>query len=277
VENGALAKRCPRAEARAKQEEGLMGERGVVVTGGASGIGLATARQLLSDGWRVALADRDPAALERARVELAAGDRAIALEMDVSDDTAVARAVAEAAERIGPVKGLVNSAGIAQDKPFADITAAEFRRILDVNVVGSFLVARACAPLMGQAGGGAIVNIASISGLRGSSGRTAYGASKGAVITMTMVMAAELVALGIRVNAIAPGPVDTPMVQQLHTAESREMYEERVLQRRYGTPEEMAQAITFLLDDARASYITGQILAVDGGFSAAGIVRRPRT
>jgi NAD(P)-dependent dehydrogenase (short-subunit alcohol dehydrogenase family) len=277
VENGVLAKRCSRAEARAKQEEGLMGARGVVVTGGASGIGLATARQLLSDGWHVALADRDPAALERARAELAAGDRAIALEMDVTDETAVARAVAEAAERIGPVKGLVNSAGIAQDKPFADITAAEFRRILDVNVVGSFLVARACAPLMGEAGGGAIVNIASISGLRGSSGRTAYGASKGAVITMTMVMAAELVALGIRVNAIAPGPVDTPMVQQLHTAESREMYEERVLQRRYGTPEEMAQAIVFLLDDARASYITGQILAVDGGFSAAGIVRRPTT
>jgi NAD(P)-dependent dehydrogenase (short-subunit alcohol dehydrogenase family) len=252
-----------------------MGERGVVVTGGASGIGLATARQLLRDGWRVALADRDPAALERARADLCVGDRAIALEMDVTDETAVGRAVAEAAQRIGPVKGLVNSAGIGQDKAFAEISAAEFRRILDVNVVGSFLVAQACAPLIGAAGGGAIVNIASISGLRGSTGRTAYGASKGGVITMTMVMAAELVELGIRVNAIAPGPVDTPMVQQLHTAETRQLYEERVLQRRYGTPEEMAQAVAFLLDDARASYITGQILAVDGGFSAAGILRRP--
>jgi NAD(P)-dependent dehydrogenase (short-subunit alcohol dehydrogenase family) len=250
-----------------------MDARGAIVTGGGSGIGFATARQLLADGWRVALADRDGAALERALAELGAGERAVALELDVTDEAAVERAVGEAAERIGPLRGLVNSAGIAQDKPFAEITAAEFRRILDVNVVGSFLVARACAASMGEAGGGGIVNIASISGLRGSSGRTAYGASKGAVVTMTMVMAAELAELGIRVNAIAPGPVDTPMVQKLHMAEMRALYEERVLMRRYGTPDEIAQAIVFLLDGERASYITGQILAVDGGFSAAGVVR----
>jgi NAD(P)-dependent dehydrogenase (short-subunit alcohol dehydrogenase family) len=197
-------------------------ERGVFVTGGASGIGLAAARQLAADGWSVALADRDAAGLERAEAELADwGERVVRLALDVTDEAAVAAAVVEAAARIGPLKGVVNSAGIAQNKPFDEITAAEFRRILDVNVVGSFLVARAAVAAMRATGGGAIVNIASISGMRGNLGRTAYGASKGGVITMTQVMAVELARDGIRVNAVSPGPVDTPMVRALHPPEYR--------------------------------------------------------
>ena len=194
-----------------------MTARGALVTGGASGIGLAAARRLLTEGWRVAIADHDAAALERAAAELAdAGDRVVRLALDVTDEAAV-----EAAARIGPLRGVVNSAGIAQDKPFGETSAAEFRRILDVNVVGSFLVARAAVKAMAAAGGGAIVNLASISGLRGNLGRTAYGASKGGVITLTQVMAVELARDGIRVNAVAPGPVDTAMVRALHVPERR--------------------------------------------------------
>ena len=160
-----------------------MTARGAFVTGGASGIGLKAARRLLTEGWRVAIADHDAAALERAAAEFAdAGDRLVRLALDVTDEAAVEAAVVEAAARIGPLKGVVNSAGIAQDKPFGETSAAEFRRILDVNVVGSFLVARAAVKAMAAAGGGAIVNLASISGLRGNLGRTVYGASKGGVI-----------------------------------------------------------------------------------------------
>ena len=191
------------------------------------------------------------------------------LALDVTDEAAVAAAMAQAAERIGPLRGVVNSAGIAQNKPFDEITAAEFRRILDVNVVGSFLVARAAVAAMRATGGGAIVNIASISGMRGNLGRTAYGASKGGVITMTQVMAVELARDGIRVNAVSPGPVDTPMVRALHPPESAAP-SSAGCRSPLCPPEEIATVIAFLLDDERSSYITGQILGVDGGFLAAG-------
>ena len=251
-----------------------MTARGAFVTGGASGIELAAARRLLTEGWRVAIADHDAAALDRAAAEFAdANDRVVRLALDVTDEAAVEAAVVEAAARIGPLKGVVNSAGIAQDKPFGETSAAEFRRILDVNVVGSFLVARAAVKAMAAAGGGAIVNIASISGMRGNLGRTAYGASKGGVITMTQVMAVELARDGIRVNAVAPGPVDTAMVRALHGPERRAAFERRVPLGRYAQPEEIATVIAFLLDEERSSYVTGQILGVDGGFLAAGIMR----
>ena len=248
-----------------------MTARGAFVTGGASGIGFAAARRLLTEGWSVAIADHDAAALERAAAELAdAGDRVVRLALDVTDEAAVEAAVVEAAARIGPLRGVVNSAGIAQDKPFGETSAAEFRRILDVNV---FLVARAAVKAMAAAGGGAIVNLASISGLRGNLGRTAYGASKGGVITMTQVMAVELAGDGIRVNAVAPGPVDTAMVRALHGPARRAAFERRVPLRRYAQPEEIATVIAFLLDEERSSYVTGQILGVDGGFLSAGIMR----
>ncbi len=251
-----------------------MTARGALVTGGASGIGLAATRRLLTEGWRVAIADHDAAALDRAAAELAdAGDRVVRLALDVTDEAAVEAAVAETAARAGPLKGVVNSAGIAQDKPFGETSAAEFRRILDVNVVGSFLVARAAVAAMRATGGGAIVNIASISGMRGNLGRTAYGASKGGVITMTQVMAVELAGDGIRVNAVSPGPVDTPMVRALHPPEYRGAFERRVPLGRYARPEEIATVVAFLLDDERSSYVTGQILGVDGGFLAAGVMR----
>lgn len=158
------------------------------------------------------------------------------------------------------------------DQRFEETSAETFRKILDVNVVGSFIVARAAIRAMREAGGGAIVNLASVSGLRGNIGRTAYGASKGAIVTMTQVMAVELAAANIRVNAIAPGPVESAMVRAMHTPEARANWVSRVPQRRYGEPHEIARAAAFLLDERQSGYITGHVLAVDGGFLAGGLL-----
>jgi NAD(P)-dependent dehydrogenase (short-subunit alcohol dehydrogenase family) len=244
-----------------------------IVTGGASGIGLATATVLLDDGWHVAIADANTGALDAARKafpERSATFHALDVTNEAEVEAAV-QSIVDASE--APLAGLVNCAGIAKDVPFLDTDAALFRRILDVNVVGGFIVAKAATRAMLAAGtAGAIVNIASISGLRGNLGRTAYGASKGAVITMTKVMAVELAARSIRVNAIAPGPVDTPLVQAIHNDGIRERFLRTVPQKRYADPREIAHAIAFLLDNRKASNITGQILAVDGGFDAGGLL-----
>jgi NAD(P)-dependent dehydrogenase (short-subunit alcohol dehydrogenase family) len=245
--------------------------RTVIITGAASGIGFACAEHQLSLGWRVALIDRDVAALEKARIVLARPQETLSFCVDVTDEAGINAAIADAG-KLAPIRGLVNSAAIGADQSFEATSVERFRKILDVNVVGSFIVARAAIGAMREAGGGAIVNLASVSGLRGNIGRTAYGASKGAVITMTQVMAVELASANIRVNAIAPGPIETAMVRAMHTPEARQNWVRRVPQRRYGEPQEIARAASFLLDDAQSSYVTGQVLAVDGGFLAGGLL-----
>jgi NAD(P)-dependent dehydrogenase (short-subunit alcohol dehydrogenase family) len=242
------------------------------VTGGGSGIGLATARRLLASGWRVAVADRDAAALEALRRAHAGSAGLIATPLDVTDEGAVEKVVAEAAATLGGLDGIVNSAGIAADIPALDTPVDLFRRILDVNVVGTFIVARAAARIMKDGGGGAIVNLSSVSGLRGSKGRSAYGASKGAVAVLTQVLANDLARYGIRVNAVAPGPVDTAMVKAMHTAADRALWARHVPMRRYAEPDEIAAIIELLLDGTRSGYMTGAIVPVDGGFSGAGII-----
>ena len=244
-----------------------------VVTGAASGIGLASAGILLDQGWRVVGIDLDAAAIAAAEAELLpyAGRFRFA-EGNVTDEDRIAEIVAHTERDFGPIRGLVTSAGIARDTPFLETTPEHFRKIYDVNVVGTFIIARAVAEVMSASGGGAIVTIASISGMAGNVGRAAYGASKGAIINLTRVMAVELARLGIRVNAIAPGPIETPLVAQVHSNASRAQWRERILLKRYGTPAEIGEAAAFLLDGKRAGYITGQILAVDGGFMAGGML-----
>lgn len=243
----------------------------VLITGGASGIGLAAAERLIKAGWSVAITDMDEKALAAAR---AAHEKAtVAFErLDVTDEEAVRAAIDRIEAKLGPLTGVVNSAGIAADKHVFDTTPALMRRILDVNVVGLFTVAQAAAERMKARGRGSIVNIASVAGVRGSKGRSAYGGSKGAVITMTQSMANDLARYGIRVNAIAPGPIETPMVKAVHDAATRKLWLRHVPMRRYGSPEEVASAIHFLLDEDWSSYVTGEILAVDGGFRGAGII-----
>jgi NAD(P)-dependent dehydrogenase (short-subunit alcohol dehydrogenase family) len=164
----------------------------------------------------------------------------------------------------------VNNAGTAVFKPMLETTPEEWGRVLAVNLTGPFLTVQAAAPLMAETGGGAVVNVTSISGLRASTLRVAYGTSKAALAHLTKQQAVELAGLGIRVNAVAPGPVDTAMAQAVHSPEIRADYHDAIPLNRYGLESELADAIFFLCGE-RASYITGQVLAVDGGFEAAGI------
>jgi NAD(P)-dependent dehydrogenase (short-subunit alcohol dehydrogenase family) len=247
-------------------------DRVALVTGAASGIGLATVRRLLEAGWKVAAVDRDEKALASLSGELRLPRRLFTSALDVTDETAAEKAVAMAGEALGGLDGVVNSAGIAADIHALETPVALLRKILDVNVVGTFIVARAAARLMKDRGGGAIVNIASVSGLRGGKGRSAYGASKGAVVVLTQVLANDLARYNIRVNAVAPGPVDTPMVKAVHTAADRALWLRHVPMRRYAEPGEIASVIEFLLDGTRSGYVTGEIVAVDGGFRGAGII-----
>jgi len=241
-----------------------------LVTGAARGIGLATARRFLAEGWRVALLDIDGDNLQRTCAAIDKPNVTLALTCDVADAAGVAREVDQLAECYGRLDALVNNAGIAIFKPILEVTSEDWQRVLAVNLTGPFLCAQAAAPLMRDSGGGAIVNITSISGLRASTLRTAYGTSKAGLAHLTQQQAIEFAALGIRVNAVAPGPVDTSMAKAVHTPDIRAAYHDAIPLNRYGLEEELAEAIYFLCSD-RASYITGQTLAVDGGFEATGI------
>jgi NAD(P)-dependent dehydrogenase (short-subunit alcohol dehydrogenase family) len=246
----------------------------VLVTGGASGIGLAIVEAILREGWHAIVADLDAGRLTQAREQLSAHrGRTHFEQLDVTNEDAVTAVLARGETKVGPLTGLVNCAGIGSDTPCLETTTALFRKIVDVNLLGSFLMAREAARGMVHRGRGSIVNVASVSGLRGNSGRVAYGASKGGVITMTQVMAVELAGQGVRVNAIAPGPIETPLVRAMHTVEARADWTRAVPQHRYGTPEEVSGAALFLLDEARSSFVTGQTICVDGGFMAAGVIR----
>lgn len=239
-----------------------------LITGAARGIGLATARHFLEQGWQVALLDIDGAMQAHAAESLGLSKRVLALTGDVSDDRQVAQSMAEVKDRFGALHALVNNAGEAVFKPLLDTTPEEWSRVLDVNLTGPFICTRAAVPLMTD--GSAIVNIASISGLRASTLRVAYGTSKAALMHLTKQMAAEFAGLGIRANCVAPGPVDTAMAKAVHSPEIRADYHDAIPLGRYGLEEEIAQAIWFLCSD-QATYITGQTLAVDGGFDATGI------
>jgi NAD(P)-dependent dehydrogenase (short-subunit alcohol dehydrogenase family) len=244
--------------------------RVAIVTGGARGIGLAIAERFLAEGHRVALLDIDGRTLRATEKRLHEPDRVIALVCDVSDQKQVNPAIRQVARKFGRIDALVNNAGIAVFKPILKTSFAEWQRVLAVNLGGAFVCTHACAPVMLKTGGGAIVNIASISGLRASTLRVAYGTSKAALIHLTKQYAAELGTVGIRVNCVAPGPVDTAMAKLVHSVAIRQDYYDTIPLNRYGTPEEIAAAVFFLCSD-EASYINGQTLSADGGFEAIGV------
>ena len=247
----------------------------VIVTGAARGIGLACVRWFLARGYRVAMLDVDNTELLAASAALSEPHRVLTCHCDVSSPADVGAAINKISSVFGRIDALVNNAGVAVFKPLLEHSFEEWRQVMAVNLDGAFLCTQACAPVMLKntktAGGfGAVVNIASISGLRASALRVAYGTSKAAIIHLTKQQAVELGNMGIRVNAIAPGPVDTDMAKKVHSAAIRADYADAIPLARYGTPEEIAEGVGFLCSPA-ASYINGQVLAVDGGFDAAGI------
>jgi len=244
--------------------------RVALVTGGARGIGLAIGQWFLADGWQVALIDNNADTLFPAAQALAQPDRVLALHCDVSSPEQVARAVQAVDERFGRIDALVNNAGVAVFKRIGATSFEEWRHVMGTNLDGPFLCTQAVAPVMLRGGGGAVVNIASISGLRASTMRVAYGTSKAAIIHLTKQQAIELGNAGIRVNAVAPGPVETEMAKQVHDETIRRDYFDAIPLRRYGTTDEIAGAVGYLCSPA-ASYINGQVLAVDGGFDASGV------
>ena len=253
--------------------------RVAVVTGGAMGIGAQVCEALAVAGHQVVVADLDfeaaAATADRlnrvgGQVGGQAGGQAVALAMDVGRPESITRAFAQIERDFGRCDILVNCAGIAKIFSFLDFPLDNFAATMNVNVTGTLLCAQAAARLMLRSHWGRIVNIASVAGIRAvGTGRTAYGTSKAAVIALTRQMAVELAEHGITANAVAPGPVDTPMTRALHTDRFREEYAKAIPMNRYGTTAEIAAAVMYLVSDA-AAYTSGIVLPVDGGFLASG-------
>ncbi|AGI74952.1 3-oxoacyl-[acyl-carrier-protein] reductase FabG (plasmid) [Octadecabacter arcticus 238] len=237
-----------------------------LITGAARGIGLATATLFHAEGRRVVLLDRDAEELATAAATLPG---ALSVTCDVSIPKQVAQALTEVEQSCGRLDILVNNAGVADFGPLAETDFARWRRVMDTNLDGVFLMSQACLPLL-SARGGAIVNIASISGLRASTLRIAYGTSKAAVIHLTKQQAAELGEVGIRANCVCPGPVNTKLALAVHSPEIRAAYHDAIPLNRYGTEREIAEVICFLASE-RASFVTGQVVASDGGFDSTGV------
>ena len=241
-----------------------------VVTGGARGIGLACVKWFLAHGYQVAMLDTEAATLKQTEHALNDSARVLALVCDVSIPAQVHAAIDQVEKKFGRIDALVNNAGVAVFKPIGETTFEEFRYVLGTNLDGAFLCSQACIEVMKKNRSGSIVNIASISGLRASTLRVAYGTSKAAIIHLTKQQAVELGTIGIRANVIAPGPVDTEMSKLVHSVAIRSDYYDTIPMNRYGTPEEIANAVGFLCSP-EAAFINGQCLAVDGGFDASGV------
>lgn len=241
--------------------------KAVLITGAARGIGWATAEAFVGHGWNVTIGDVDIA--EASKRAAAYPERMLALPLDVTDGASVDAAFARAQAHWGRLDALVNNAGIQRHAPLADLSFEHWSLVLDVNLNGSFRCLKAAARIMLPQASGAIVNLASIAATRGAAGRAPYAASKAAIASLTKSAAVEWAALGLRVNAVAPGYVETDLVRNV-IAEGRldvQPILDRTPARRLADPAEIAKAIFFLCSDD-ASYVNGHVFHVDGGFEA---------
>jgi NAD(P)-dependent dehydrogenase (short-subunit alcohol dehydrogenase family) len=237
-----------------------------LVTGAARGIGLATTKLFIEQGWRVAMVDRDGEALFEAADGL---NKASPFLHDISIPEQVDDMVNGVVDAFDRIDAVVNNAGVADFGPIETTDFARWKDVMATNLDGTFLVSQACLPALKETRG-AVVNIASISGLRASTLRVAYGTSKAAVIQLTKQQAAELGEYGIRANCVCPGPVRTKLAMAVHSPEIIASYHDAIPLNRYGSEREIAEVITFLCSD-KASYVTGQIIASDGGFESTGV------
>jgi len=246
-----------------------------LVTGAAGGIGRCIAETLaLQRGIPVYLLDRNADGVHAAVQAITqAGGQAAGCVVDLADTQELQQRLPTLCTALGAPDMLVNNAGIAAMIPILEYPLEHWQHTFAINVTAPMLLTQHFLPHMRAQGWGRIVNVASVSGLRAGTGRLAYGSSKGALIAMTRQFAIETAEWGITVNAIAPGPVDTPLTAVAHDAATRQAYDRSVPMRRYGSLQEMADAALFLLSE-QASYITGHTLPVDGGFMAASVLVR---
>lgn len=243
-----------------------MTQKTVIVTGAARGIGLATTKQFLAEGRRVAMIDRDAEALMAESAQL---QDVLPVVCDVSRPDQVESMMAQVATAFGRIDALINNAGVADFGPIEETTFERWRSVMSTNLDGVFLCSQAAIPHLKRVQG-VIVNIASISGLRASTLRVAYGTSKAAVVHLTQQQAAELGEYGIRANCVAPGPVRTKLAMAVHSPEIIAAYHDAIPLNRYGSEDEIASVIVFLCS-GNASYVTGQTIASDGGFQSTGV------
>lgn len=238
----------------------------VLITGATGGIGSALARAFAVDGYRVALNYcRSESAAKALEAELTSGGlHAFAVKADVSDSSQVHTMVGAVEKRFGGIDVLISNAGIAQQKLFTDITEDDFSRMFDVHVKGCFFCCRAVLPAMLRRHNGVILNISSVWGIHGASCEVHYSAAKASIIGLTKALAKEVAPSGVRVNALAPGVIDTPMNGALNDADTKQLKDLTPLGR-LGCAADVAAAALFLADD-KAAFITGQVLGVDGGF-----------
>ncbi len=235
-----------------------------IVTGVSRGIGRAIALRLARDGLAIAGCGRDGEALAKVAAELdVEGGRAYVARCDVTDGEAVETFIDTAESRLGPACTLVNCAGITRDNLLALMPPGDWRAVVDTNLTGTWAFCRAMSYRLSKRRSGSIVNISSIAGIRGNRGQGNYAASKAGIIGLSKSLAQELAPLGIRVNVVAPGYIETDMISTL-TAKLRDDALRTIPLRRFGTVEEVAEAVAYLVSD-RASYITGQVMCVDGG------------